>query len=185
MSNQLLVIIDPQNDFTHPYGAYAQRHEIRQIDEAVKRINSLLAFWKKEEVVVVYSDYQIGQFEPGLGIGIPDTFGHQLDDRIAFGNEVVFFRKNQHSAFCCEPFCKFLGSKKVEELFLIGFLAEYCVRSTAIDALENGYKVCLIEDCIGTGDDVQGRKMKMIKELVVKGLRVSRVDETLRDKLGR
>jgi nicotinamidase-related amidase len=49
------------------------------------------------------------------------------------------------------------------------FLAEYYVKQTAIHALNLGYKVFLVEDCIATGDDVQYRKQQAFAELKDKG----------------
>ena len=40
---------------------------------------------------------------------------------------------------------------------------------TALDALRHGYEVVLIEDSIGTGDDVQCRREQMLRSLEEQG----------------
>jgi nicotinamidase-related amidase len=63
----LLVVIDPQNDFTHKDGHYATRHGIRQIASVKSKIN-LLTDAKQYDKVMVRADYQPGQFIPSLPI---------------------------------------------------------------------------------------------------------------------
>lgn len=172
MNNKLLVIIDPQNDFTSNNGFYGKKHPISQITEAKQAINALLALWDKNDIVVVYSDYHKGQFEQGLDIGIPGTYGHKIDDDFHFDDGLKLISKSQHSAFSSGEFKEYLNEKKPERLFLCGFLAEYCVKQTAIGALGNGYQVSLIENCIGTGDDRQARKHNMLAELNEKGIEI-------------
>lgn len=176
MIKELLIIIDPQNDFTHSQGFYGQNHPIIQISGVKNKINALLTSWDKSKVVVIYSDYQFGQFEKNLGIGIPETFGHKFDNDFHFDNELTYMPKTQHSAFTSEIFTDFLKATSTERIFVCGFLAEYCVKQTTLDALNSNYKVCLIEDCIGTGDDVQDRKMEMILTLKDKGAEI--IDST-------
>jgi nicotinamidase/pyrazinamidase len=62
--------------------------------------------------------------------------------------------------------------EKVGKLILGGFLAEYCVRATALDGLQQGYEILLLEDAIGTGDDVQHRKENLFRELSEAGAKL-------------
>ncbi|KRB55505.1 isochorismatase family cysteine hydrolase [Flavobacterium sp. Root186] len=182
MSNELLILIDPQNDFTNLDGFYAQQHQTSQITNTKQKINELLSLWNKNEIVVIYSNYQFEQFQKNLGIGIPDTFGHKLDNDFSFENDFTYISKNQHSAFTSKDFNDFLDNTNPSKLFLCGYLAEYCVEQTAIDALKNNYKVCLIEDCIGTGDDVQYRKDEMILKLGQDGAEMTNSNELIQQK---
>lgn len=58
---QILVIIDPQNDFTNVNGHYSTRHGIRQISDAKSNIN-LLAVSTRHDTIIVRSDYKPDQF---------------------------------------------------------------------------------------------------------------------------
>ena len=170
MAKQMLVIIDPQNDFTHLEGSYARKHAgITQITESKARINQLLHSFNPNEILFVRSDYKPDQFEQGLSICIPGTFGHQIDADFVVDNTWSLFTKTEHSCFSSEEFRKQLAVGKTDTLFLCGYLAEYCVRQTAADALEAGCKVYLVDDCIATGDDVQHRKQQALAELKRKG----------------
>lgn len=185
MNNECIVIIDPQKDFTSIHGNYAQRHTgIYQILEAKANINKLLAQIDKNQVVIVNSNYSVNQFGEGLSICVPGTKGHEID--INAGGDFKFISKEKHSCFSAIEFTDYLRSNNTRKLALCGFLAEYCVMNTAIDALKEGYTISLLDDCIGTGDDVQERKDKTLNELKKLGAVVinyqdylSRLDSTL------
>jgi nicotinamidase/pyrazinamidase len=167
-----LLIIDPQKDFIHRDGNYAGRHAgITQILDAKEKINSLLHTQNKEELLIITSDYRKDQFRQGLSICIPGTEGHAID--IEADQSYNFISKSEHSCFSSPAFVQHLRQHNVEQLIICGFLAEYCIQETAIDALKNGYAVLLIRDCIGTGDDVQNRKEQMLLTLKEKGAAIA------------
>ena len=173
MSKRICLIIDPQNDFTSPEGNYAKRHAgITQIETAKKNINKLLALWDKENFIVITSDYRPDQFGEGLSLCIPGTFGHEIDKEFDLDKETMLIIKAEHSAFSSDYFKEHIKNEQVDTLILCGFLAEYCVKQTALDAIELGYRVDLLNDCIGTGDDVQYRKQQTVEELKEKGAQV-------------
>ena len=67
MTNECIVIIDPQKDFTSIHGNYAQRHVgIGQILDAKANIKKLLTQLDKNHFVIVNSDYSINKFGEGL-----------------------------------------------------------------------------------------------------------------------
>ena len=171
MAQEVIVIIDPQKDFISTDGAYARRHSgISQILRAKDNINRLLGGTHQLNVWTVISDYQINQFGPGLAMCIPGTEGHHID--IALGSGARIMVKEAHSCFSSRAFAQSLANEKVGRLILCGFLAEYCVRATALDGLQRGYEVVLLEDAIGTGDDVQHRKENLFSELTAAGARL-------------
>jgi nicotinamidase-related amidase len=168
MKSAKIIIIDAQKDFTHPAGSYAVKHPgITQILAAKDRINELLAALDKEQFVIIRSDYQPGQFEKGVSMCIAGTTGNELD--INADSHFNIFTKTAHSSFSSPAFKAYTKNSGINTLILGGFLAEYCVKQTALDALEAGYQVYLLEDCIGTGDDVQERRENMLLELKGKG----------------
>ena len=111
MTNELLIIIDPQNDFINKEGSYAKRHAgIKQILNAKEKINKLIALHDKNNLVIVFSDYKEDQFEKGLTICIPGTDGHKID--IAINNSYKLISKTGHSCFSSDDFDQYLKSKK-------------------------------------------------------------------------
>jgi nicotinamidase/pyrazinamidase len=173
MTDALLIIIDPQNDFTHPKGYYAKKHrEVSEITRAKEKIINLFDHWNRDNTVVVYSNYRVGQFKPGVKLAIPGTFGHKVDTDFYFDHHMTHIAKTEHSAFSSDVFKEYVQLSNKTTLVICGFLAEYCVKQTALDALLNKYKIYLVEDCIATGDDVAERKQQMITELKTKGAEI-------------
>ena len=167
----LWVIIDPQHDFTHPQGQYAARHAgISQIIAAGQQIRRILLHLPPEQAVIVCSEYQPHQFGTGLSLALPGTFGQQTDSNVVpSGMSADRIIKKEHSAFSSAAFRRFLTHYEGGTLIICGFLAAYCVRHTALDAIAAGYQVILPADAIGTGDDVQHRRIEMLETLVQAG----------------
>lgn len=172
MNQELIVIIDPQKDFTADEGNYATRHGITGIKAVKERIELLLRTAGDKHGIVVCSDYRPDQFGEGLCMCMPGTSGHEMD--IVVPESVALITKTEHSCFSSKAFKFYLRQQAVKRLVLCGFLAEYCVQQTALDALAHGYEVVLPEDYIGTGDDVQERKENTLAALKAKGAIVKR-----------
>jgi nicotinamidase-related amidase len=171
MSQEVIVIIDPQKDFISMDGAYARRHSgINQILQAKDTINRLFDEAKHLNIWTVISDYQINQFGPDLSMCIPGTEGHKIDIATGSGNRIIV--KKEHSCFSSSAFTECLVKENITKLILCGFLAEYCVRATALDGLQQGYDILLLTDAIGTGDDVQHRKENVFRELTEAGAKL-------------
>jgi nicotinamidase-related amidase len=168
MSQEVIVIIDPQKDFISLDGAYAKRHSgISQILQAKDTINGLFKRTNQLKLWTVISDYQINQFGTGLSMCIPGTDGHKIDIAVGSINRIMV--KQEHSCFSSPAFTECLEKENIARLILCGFLAEYCVRATAVDGLQKGYEILLLEEAIGTGDDVQHRKENVFRELTEAG----------------
>jgi nicotinamidase/pyrazinamidase len=171
MSQEAIVIIDPQKDFISIEGAYAKRHAgISQILRAKHTIHELLSRTNHPRIWTVISDYRIDQFGLGLSLCIPGTEGHKMDILTGKGSRTLV--KEAHSCFSSPAFNKCVEKENVTRFILCGFLAEYCVRQTALDGLQKGYEILLLEDAIGTGDDVQHRRENVFRELSEAGAQV-------------
>lgn len=173
MTDHCIIVIDPQKDFTTEDGAYAKRHTlIHEIKKATARIQQLIDAQKDIGIIVVYSSYKEKQFGEDLSMCIPGTEGHELG--IILSPDITILSKTKHSPFPDDVFSGYLQQRGYKHLYLCGFLAEYCVKQTALDALKNGYTVSLIEDCIATGDDVLFKYSDTITELKSAGIQVIR-----------
>ena len=58
-----------------------------------------------------------------------------------------------------------------------GLATEYCVRATALDALQQGFAVVVLQDAIRPVDASPGDGARALAELMARGVRVSRADE--------
>ncbi len=69
----------------------------------------------------------------------------------ALGDEAVIY-KPFFSGFGNPQLEQTLAESGVEELWIVGLYTHSCVRATAMDAYERGFRVTLIEDCLGSTD---------------------------------
>ncbi|MBI5847266.1 MAG: cysteine hydrolase [Nitrospirae bacterium] len=81
-----------------------------------------------------------------------------IDRRIKVINENDF-EKNRTDAFSSRQFEQFLIDRHVNELFLVGVDAAYCVFYTALGALNRGYKVTVVTDAV-----LSRKKMEAVLE---------------------
>lgn len=163
----LLVIIDPQKDFTDVDGDYAKRHPISHIQRVKNQINELIKKLDKNKFVIIFSNYQKDQFAPNTSMCIEGTKGHEID--LDYDDSSVLISKTEHSSFSSQEFKNFLKENQIRRLVLCGFLAEYCIKQTALDALKEGYEIVLLKELIQTGDDVQHRIEEVLVNLESQG----------------
>ena len=67
--------------------------------------------------------------------------------KVINGND---FEKNRTDAFSNRQFEQLLIDKQVDELYLVGVDAAYCVYYTALGALNRGYRVTVITDAVAS-----------------------------------
>ena len=95
-------------------------------------------------------------------------------------DDIPVWKKNEHSCLTSKGFNDALIRMNIDTILICGFLAEYCVKQTALDALKLGYDIIMVEDCIGTGDDVQHRSEQLFEEIKGLGGKVLTVHECLK-----
>ena len=73
--------------------------------------------------------------------------------RVVNGND---FEKNRTDAFSSRQLEQFLIGRQVDELFLVGVDAAYCVYYTALGALNRGYRVTVVADAVASRRPLAG-----------------------------
>lgn len=86
----------------------------------------------------------------------------------------AFFDNNKKNKTTLDEYLK---SKNVKHLILAGIATDYCVKYTALDALELGYKVTIVLDAIRGVSAVDSAKA--IEELLVKGVNITTLKEII------
>jgi len=82
--------------------------------------------------------------------------------------------KDSYSAFQAEDqngksFINLLKVRGIEELYIAGLATDYCVKSSAMDALRKGFKVKLLMDAIKGVDLKPGDSQAAIREMTQNG----------------
>jgi nicotinamidase-related amidase len=86
------------------------------------------------------------------------------------------FAKNRTDAFSNRKLEQFLIDHHVDEIFLVGLDAAFCVYYTALGALNRGYRVTVVTDAVMTRRDMN----QVLKRYLEKGITVMNSQEVER-----
>jgi nicotinamidase-related amidase len=149
MSNIVLLIVDVQNELinAHPYNE-------QRVIENIKKLILTARDNKKEVLYVRHDDGEGTEFEKG-------TYGWQIYDGISPNSSEVIFEKQYNSAFHKTDLKKYLDSKNVDTIILVGLQTEYCIDATCKSAFDYGYKIIMPEETNTTFDNdfLSGEKL--------------------------
>ena len=166
-----LLVIDIQEDYTgttarppYPYKNSAQ---------LIATVNTLTEEAFRQKIVIVYIRQEFDDLRGTLISGMISTMfsgkvsggtaikgnpGTEIDKRIAILSDYVF-PKPRGDAFSNPEIEALLIEHQVNELYLVGLDAEYCVHVTAKGALNRGYTVNIITDGIALRAEEKWEKL--------------------------
>jgi len=81
---------------------------------------------------------------------VAGTPGADLDPRLADPGSARKFTKARASAFSNPELENYLRSEGIARLYLLGVMAEACVRATVVDARKRSYRVTVIADAVAS-----------------------------------
>lgn len=95
--------------------------------------------------------------EAAKGLGLPVVFteqvpaklGHTSEDLLALAGKPVALGKDAFSALGDPQIAAHLKASGAQHLLICGIETPVCVHQTAVDALQAGYQVTLLSDCVG------------------------------------
>ena len=179
--NRALIIVDMQKDFC-PGGSLA----VQEGDKIVETINNLA---KEYETVVLTKDWHPlnhCSFQQNGGPWPPhcveNTRGAELVDGLKTNPSKVILKGTHKEVDSYSGFydnnhefstglSEFLIEKKIEEVDVVGLALNYCVKYTALDAVEEGLSTrVILEGTRGIGDcaacikEMQERGIEIIKK---------------------
>lgn len=150
-----LVIIDMLNDFIGEKAALRCENG----EQIVPKIREAIDFCHENDIQVVHIQEAHRENDADFRVrpvhAIKGTWGSQfipeLQPEEDKGDYIV--QKRRHSAFTFTDFDLFLREEKIDTVVLTGVWTNVCVRSTASDALYNGYNVIALSDATHSKDD--------------------------------
>ena len=161
-AKKALLIVDLQNDFC-PGGALA----VPGGDKTAPVVNKYIKiFQKKKAPVFATRDWhplRTKHFKDFGGIWplhcVQNTPGAAFHPKLKLPKDAILLykgmdpQKDAYSAFQAEDaqgvsLPKLLRLLGVKELYIAGLATDYCVRSSALDALKQGFKVRLLIDAV-------------------------------------
>lgn len=149
MCNSVLLVVDVQTALIedHPY------NETKVIDN-IKSMVTAARQNGKEVIYVRHDDGKGGDLEYG-------TDGWQIFHEIEPNDNEKIFEKQYNSAFLKTGLAKYLESKSINTIILVGLQTEYCIDTTCKSAFEHGYKIIIPEATNTTFDNefLSGQKL--------------------------
>ncbi len=172
-----LLIIDAQNDFLSPGGAFSKRHiEPQQICDA---IGWLVQAARQQQRQIVWITSQYGgttgtpaELKGKTHIGKPccakDAWGSELVTTLQglFAEKTdreIHIVKHWYDAFHQTTLHQWLQQQNITKLSLCGVTTNVCVSQTATAAMQLGYQVEILEKA--TAASTQGKHSLAIREL--------------------
>jgi len=143
-----LLVVDVQEDYTGHKGK--QPPLFKDVEGQIATINRLIDDASRSDMKVVYirqvfdNNFITRSFVGRTIDGLPGT---EIDSRIRVVNQNDF-TKRISDAFSNPQLEEFLINNQVDELYLVGLDAAYCVYYTALGALNRGYKVKVVKDAV-------------------------------------
>jgi maleamate amidohydrolase len=150
-----LVVIDVNRGFTDPASPL-----VCELDDVVAAIRRLLDGFRAAGLPVAFTT--VAYDDAGkraasvfidkvpalltLEAGSPWT---EVDPRIAPRENEPVLTKLWASAFHGTPFASFLTAQGCDSLVVTGASTSGCIRATAVDALQHGYRVLVPRDAVG------------------------------------
>jgi nicotinamidase/pyrazinamidase len=174
-----LLIIDLQKDFL-PGGALPAPEG----DRIIPVINRIMGQF---DTVLASKDWhpeKSGHFERWPPHCIRDTEGAQFADHFNEGFLTKVFLKGTgmkddgYSAFeaTSDDLDSYLKANGIRDLFLAGLTTEYCVKATALDAVDRGYRTVVIKDAVAGVNARPGDPEKALQEMEAGGVVIAGTD---------
>ena len=157
-----LLVIDPQNDFLHPKGWYAEQGvDITHMRRSIEPIAVLVEAARSRQLPVLWTQHgfkdarDAGLFlqmrptlaDGGLRIG---TWGYQVLDGLGATSQDWYIHKNRLSAFFASNLEVVLRGLNVSTLIVAGVLTNQCVAATSKDAYFRDIKPIVVQEATGT-----------------------------------
>ena len=150
-----LVIVDMNYGFTDPDSPL-----VCELDDTIDAIRRLLDAMRRAELPVVFTTVSFGEGDkvtakafidkvPVLLTLAAGTRWVEIDDRIAPREDEVVLNKLFASAFFGTALSSLLASHGCDSVIVTGASTSGCVRATAVDALQHGYRPIVPREAVG------------------------------------
>jgi len=155
MDHVALLALDLQRDFLQPDGRMTVGANANKIIDAANLMlkHAEGAGW---DIVFIRNEFPksdwIGNFFR-KGASIVGSTGAEMDPRILRPKNCSFFSKSQSDAFSNPALMAHLKDEKIQNIVILGVMAEGCVRATVQKARHSGFSVTAVSDGIASSRD--------------------------------
>jgi nicotinamidase/pyrazinamidase len=178
-----LLVVDVQNDFC-PGGALA----VKGGDKVVPRLNKTIAAFTRAGLPIFFTrDWHPPNhisFRDQGGIWPPHciqgTIGANFHQNLVVPREAIIISKGDkpsieaYSGFQGTDLERHLKNAGVVEIFLGGLATDYCVKESCLDALQAGFDVNVLRDCVMAVNVKPGDGTRALKQMRGAGAKIKK-----------
>jgi len=179
-----LLVVDLVKAFTDP-----KRMLGANLDSQVAATQPLLEVAHARGIPVIFSTVRYDEADlRDAGIWVlkqkgsitlaKDTDGHEIDPRLDVRPGDSLLLKKYASCFFGTDLVPRLTSRRVDTLIIVGCTTSGCVRASAVDALQNGFRPMVVREAVG--DRSEAAHAQSLFDLDAKYADVVSLDDTLR-----
>jgi len=160
----VLVVLDVQQHFTAgTMSGESASALLENVNEAIRLARPHM------EVVFIKANVRMLEISfKGINAVMADSQALDLRLNRKAGDRV--FTKNEPSGFSNDSLTHYLDSCNVERIYLAGLYIEACLGATAIDGLERGYEMVLIDEAAAAKKE--RRRERKLASMLDKGVEV-------------
>lgn len=154
--NTAVIVVDMQNSFAHEDGSlYAPPSEnviepIEQFVQTMRDNRSPVVFTKDTHTEEQFEDLDhYDEFDRWGEHAIDGTFEHEIVDGLTVEDSDRVIEKGTYDAFHNTALEGELTNRGVDNVIVVGTLANVCVMHTASSAALNDYNTIVVEDLVG------------------------------------
>ncbi len=122
------------------------------VDGVVTRVNSLIEKARNTKSPLVFIQHQ----EAGDPSMTPGADSWHFVDELDFREGDTLVHKQYRDGFAATPLKEILNDAGVSEVVLTGAQSDYCVQTTGLSALQQGFDITVVRDAHTTCDSGEG-----------------------------
>jgi len=181
--NSALLLIDVMKDFYHEKGQFYYE-ESRQTLPSILRALQIFRKYRQTVIHVFerHTSVRDSEFEKLPVHAIYKNINDVRLPEIEIEKDEIVLLKRRYSAFFSTDLDLTLREKGVKSLFLVGCKTNVCVRATAQDAFELGYRVYVVSDAVSSNrKHLHEASLEDIQRYMGTVLQVNQVEELLKN----
>lgn len=185
LGNIALIIVDMQNDFIHEKG-FVRRHSegigvkrdaLNRLKEPILNIKKLAGFFRarKKEVIYIYTAWAPDYSDIAIplkkmhekareeGCLVEGSWGARIIEELTPEKNDHLVLKKSYGGFFQTSLDRLLRNLGIKTLVMTGVATNFCVETTAREAVAYGYEIIFVSDATATFDpDAHQATLKVI-----------------------
>ncbi|MGE0088574.1 MAG: isochorismatase family protein [Bacteroidales bacterium] len=168
INNKILLVLDIQKQFTETTISDSAANSL------INNINSIVGTFNPANVVYIQSIARVLNIS-FKGFRVDTLPNLELDSRLKIVTSNII-TKNKANAFSSEELNKFIEKSGLNEIVVIGLLAEHCVKETLLGGKKKGYQMYYVPEAIAAKThEAMVKAVKKLQKEKIKSIPLSKI----------